>query len=69
MKRILFFVLALFVVLPCFARQNLDETLVQVSKDIAARCEKREVIAILDFAADAEEMSAYISSQLTAMIF
>ncbi len=53
----------------CFAKQTLDDALILVSKDIAERCEKREIIAVLDFKTDSEDMGAYISSQLTTMIF
>lgn len=62
-------VLTACIVLPCFAKQSLDETLSQVSKDIGARCAPREVIAILNFQSDSADMSEYIRDQLTAMIF
>lgn len=52
-----------------FAKQNIDDTISAVSKDIADRCDKREIIAILDFRSDSAEMSEYLSSQLTSMIF
>lgn len=62
-------VLTACIVLPCFAKESLDETLSQVSKDIGARCAPREVIAILNFQSDSADMSEYIRDQLTAMIF
>ena len=72
MKRIAFFVLCTFAGIQAFAKssaQELDETLETVSLDISARCERREIIAILDFSAETAEMSSYINSQLTSFVF
>lgn len=69
MKRKIFYLIFMIACASCFAKQTLDETLSTVSQDIANRCEKREIIAILDFKTDTTEMSEYISNQLTAMIF
>lgn len=69
MKRRILFSAMMCLFSLCFAKQTLDETLSLVSFDIADRCEKREIIAILDFQTDSQEMSYYINSQLTAFIF
>ena len=69
MKKIFFAAFFAFECFALFAKQNLDDVLSSVSKDIADRCDKREIIAILDFKAQSKDMSEYINSQLTAMIF
>ena len=56
----------------CFAKQetkDLDSVLGQVSRDISSKCEKKEIIAILDFRSETEDMSRYLNNQLISMIF
>ena len=43
----------------CFAKQTLDDVLIEVSKDVAARCEPKEIIAVMDFSSGTEEMGSY----------
>ena len=69
MKRIISIFIALFVYSFCFAKaNNIDDILLSVSKDIAIKCEPREIIAILDFKTATKEMSDYIGSQLISQI-
>lgn len=56
----------------CFAStktNSLDETLNAVSLEIANRSQKNEIIAVLNFTSETEEMSAYISNKLIENIF
>ncbi len=60
----------------CFAKENtrqtvysIDEAVIQVSKDIADRCETNEIIAILDFSAETQDMGTYLNTQITSAIF
>ena len=61
-------VIMLSLCISCFAKQNLDDAILTVSHDIIARCEEREIIAILDFSSASQEMSSYINSQLISTI-
>lgn len=56
----------------CFAATkaaSLDETLETVSQEIAKRAEKNEIIAVLNFTSETDEMSTYISNKLIENIF
>lgn len=68
MKKILTFAISLLICFQCFAKQNIDEVLSNISQDIVRRCAPKEIIAILDFTTQTEEMSAYINSQLISTI-
>lgn len=68
MKKILTFTISLLLCLQCFAKQNLDDAITAISNDISAKCKQNEILAILDFSTQTEEMSSYISSQLISTI-
>lgn len=68
MKRIILLIILICSCVFCYAKQNLDETLLLVSRDIADRCDRREIIAILDFQSDTNDLSDYINTQLTSLI-
>lgn len=68
MKKLITFTISLFFCLHCFAKQNLDDAIATVSNDIKSKCSQNEILAILDFSTQTEEMSSYINSQLIATI-
>ena len=56
----------------CFAKTNtysLEDAIDVISKDISERCEKKEIIAILDFDSETPDMSNYLNGELTSRIF
>ena len=68
MKKVLSLIFSILICLQCFAKQNLDDAILAISNDISAKCAKNEILAILDFATQTDEMSSYISSQLISTI-
>ncbi len=66
------FVFFMFLNVFCFAAQkknSIDETLDFVSKEIVSRCSKNEIVAVLNFLTETNEMDEYIQNGLTASIF
>ena len=68
MKRKIFVILLFFSCLYCFAHQNIDEAILSAGKDIYSRCKEHNIVAILGFDSETEEMSGYLSGQLAEVI-
>lgn len=68
MKKLITLSLTLLLSFHCFAKQNLDDAISTISQDIITRCAPKEILAILDFTTQTEEMSSYINSQLISTI-
>lgn len=68
MKRITFLICVLFYSFSCFAKQDLDSTLINISNDIIFPLEKGSIICVLNFDSPSSEMSAYIQDELTSLV-
>ena len=68
MKKVLSLIFSILICLQGFAKQNLDDAILAISNDISAKCAKNDILAILDFATQTDEMSSYINSQLISTI-
>lgn len=70
-RKITFLAILLFGGFMLFAQKknSLDETINEVSQEIASRSERKEIIAVLNFTSETEEMSNYINSKLIEKIF
>ncbi len=68
MKKIIISFLFFLSCLSCFARQNLDDVIIAISKDIALQSKSSEIIVVMDFTSDTLEMSSYIKSQLISAL-
>ena len=55
--------------LSAHSQQKIDETLSAVTKDIGGRTIPRQIVAVLDFASETQEMSEYIRDQIISFIF
>lgn len=63
---ILFLLISLFFIFPCFAKNDIDTTLSQISTDICSVSPQDEIIAVLDFSSETKKLGNYISSSLTS---
>ncbi|WP_296332765.1 hypothetical protein [uncultured Treponema sp.] len=68
MKRRFSFFIFMILCASCFAKQEIDETLLTVGSDVVARCEDKEILAVLSFESETTDMSDYLATQLTALI-
>lgn len=68
MKKMILITLSLFICFKGFAKQNLDDAIASICQDIISRCEQKEILAILDFTTQTEEMGSYINSQLISTL-
>lgn len=68
MKKLITLSLSLILCFQCFAKQTLDDAISTISQDIITKCAPKEILAILDFSTQTQEMSSYINSQLISTI-
>ena len=68
MKRISFLICVLFYSFSCFAKHDLESTLINISNDIIFPLEKGSIICVLNFDSPSSEMSAYIQDELTSLV-
>lgn len=70
-RKITFLAILLFGGFMLFAqnKNSLDDTINEVSQEIASRSERKEIIAVLNFASETEDMNNYINSKLIEKIF
>ena len=67
-KKICILAVAVIFASHCFAKQNLDESLLLVGQDIVLKCPPKEIVAILGFSSETKEMDSYINDQLVSIL-
>lgn len=68
MKKLFFSLLIILFTLPCFAKEDLDSSILKISSDIQKPLDKGDIICILDFSSSSKNMSEYIQSELTSKV-
>ncbi len=67
-KKICILAVAVIFASHCFAKQNLDESLLLVGQGIVLKCPPKEIVAILGFSSETAEMDSYINDQLVSIL-